>query len=269
MNKKRLIFTVCIVFLTIIHLMPTVGFAEEGSIQGKGKIEFTGNLPVDPVDPEDPYVPVDPGPGPSTDGLLRFDFAPTLNFGANKITETNRNFYVNAQLFHNGPKARGNFLQITDSRAETSGWTLQVRQEFQFKNDVIQTDSEKELRGAVLSFDNAWANSAFSKEKAPQISKDTIQLNAQGTTFPVASAEKGQGRGTWLISFGASEENKNNQSNTLFPKLDEKNNPIFDPAFENQAIYGNKAISLSVPDGVKIHPVQYQTELTWLLAELP
>ncbi|MFD1901710.1 hypothetical protein GQR36_20090 [Enterococcus termitis] len=26
---------------------------------------------------------------------------------------------------------------------------------------------------------------------------------------------------------------------------------------------------LSVPDGVKIHPVQYQTELTWILAELP
>jgi hypothetical protein len=268
MKKQIWILTVSLLFLTIQGTALSVS-AEEGTFTGKGTIEYTGEVPKTPVDPENPEKPVDPGPGPSTDGLLRFDFAPTLNFGSNKITETNRNFYVNAQLFHDGPSARGNFLQITDSRAESLGWTLQVRQEYQFKNDVIQEDGEKELKGAVLSFDKTWANTAYTQEKSPQISKDIIQLNAQGTTFPVASAETGQGRGTWIISFGASKENNHDQPNTLFPKLDEKNQPILDENFENQEVYGNQAIFLSVPDGVKIHPVQYQTELTWILAELP
>ncbi|MGX7150155.1 WxL domain-containing protein, partial [Enterococcus ureasiticus] len=115
----------------------------------------------------------------------------------------------------------------------------------------------------------AWANSAYTQEKSPQLSKDIIQLNAPGTTFPVATADQGQGKGTWIISFGASAENAGDQASTLFPKVDEKNQPILDENFENQQVQGNKAIFLSVPDAVKIHPVQYQTELTWILAELP
>lgn len=267
--KKRII--TCIIGWTLLQVISLnkVAFAEENSVTGQGTIKYAGELSKDPVDPENPWKPVDPGPGPSTDGLLRFDFAPTLNFGSNKITQTNRNFYVNAQLFHDGPAARGNFLQITDSRPENSGWTLQVRQEYQFKNDIIQEDNEKELKGAVLSFDKAWANSAYTQEKSPQIMKDIIQLNAQGTTFPVASAEQGQGKGTWLISFGASADNSQGQPTTLFPRVDENNQPITDGNFENQQVFGNKAIFLSVPDGAKIHPVQYQTELTWILAELP
>lgn len=268
MKRQTLIFAVGMLFLAIIGTQ-NVAFAEENSVTGKGTIEYTGEHPKEPVDPENPVKPVDPGPTPSTDGDLRFDFAPTLNFGRSKITETDRNFYVNAQLFHDGPTARGNYLQLTDSRPESSGWILQVRQEYQFKNEVIQDDKEKELRGAVLSFDKAWANSAYTQEKSPQLSKDIIQLNAPGTTFPVASADQGQGKGTWIISFGASAENHQEQQNTLFPKVDEKNQPILDENFENQQVYGNKAIFLSVPDAVKIHPVQYQTELTWILAELP
>ncbi|MEI5994538.1 WxL domain-containing protein [Candidatus Enterococcus mansonii] len=268
MNRKPVMLAAAMLFLVTMESKDLV-FAEEHSVTGHGAVEYTGEYPKEPVDPENPEKPVNPGPGASTDGELRFDFAPTLNFGKNKITEANRNFYVNAQLFHNGPSARGNFLQITDSRAERSGWTLQVRQEYQFKNDVIQEEKEKELRGAVLSFDKAWANSAYTQEKAPQLSKDIIQLNAQEITFPVASADQGQGKGSWIISFGASDENKHEQTPTLFPKVDEKNQPILDEQFENQQVYGNKAIFLSVPDTVTIHPVQYQTELTWILAELP
>ncbi|MGX7202949.1 hypothetical protein BCR22_10815 [Enterococcus plantarum] len=268
MKKKRLILAAFMLFLATVGVMDFAS-AEEKTVTGHGTVEYTGEHPKEPVDPEKPVKPVDPGPGPSTDGDLRFDFAPTLNFGRSKITETDRNFYVNAQLFHDGTPARGNYLQITDSRAEASGWTLQVRQEYQFKNDVIQDDAEKELKGAVLSFDKAWANSAYTQEKSPQLSKDIIQLNAPGTTFPVASADQGQGKGTWIISFGASAENNGDQANTMFPKVDEKNQPVLDENFENQQVQGNKAIFLSVPDAVKIHPVQYQTELTWILAELP
>ena len=268
MKKRSLIITAGMLLLAIVGTKNLVS-AEENKVSGNGTIEYTGEHPKEPVDPENPVKPVDPGPGPSTDGDLRFDFAPTLNFGRSKITKTDRNFYVNAQLFHDETAARANFLQVTDSRPEGSGWTLQVRQEYQFKNDVIQEEKEKELRGAVLSFDKAWANSAYTQEKSPQISKDIIQLNAPGTTFPVASADQGQGKGTWVISFGASAENSQEQATTLFPKVDEKNQPILDETFENQQAYGNKAIFLSVPDAVKIHPVQYQTELTWILAELP
>lgn len=267
--KKRT--SSCIIGLLFLITVTTneIVLAEEKSVTGHGIIEYTGEHPKDPVDPENPTKPVDPGPGPSTDGLLRFDFAPTLNFGRNKINQTGRNFYVNAQLFHDGPTARGNFLQITDSRPNSSGWTLQVRQEYQFKNDIIQEDHEQELRGAVLSFDKGWANSAYTQEQPPKIMKDIIQLNTQGTTFPVASADQGEGRGTWIISFGASADNNQGQTTTLFPRVDEDNQPITDKNFEDQQVYGNNAIFLSVPDATKIHPVQYQTELTWILAELP
>lgn len=269
MKKKSFFLMSLLVFVSSFLLMNKPVYGKESSIDGTGSIGYTGELPKDPIDPENPPDKVDPGPSPSTDGALRFDFAPTLNFGSRKITKNERKFYAQAQLFHGDIPPRGNYIQITDSRADDSGWTLQVRQEYQFKNDIIQTKSEKELKGATLSFDKIWANSSFTQEKAPQISKETILIDSQGTTFPIAQANVGEGRGTWVISFGASEGNKSNQLNTLIPKVDDSNQPVTDKEFENQQIYENSAIFLSVPPATMIHPVQYQTELTWILAELP
>ncbi|MGC6768512.1 WxL domain-containing protein [Enterococcus sp. LJL128] len=244
--------------------------AEENIGKTDGRVEVIGDIPKEPIDPEIPINPVDPGPGPSTDGDLRFDFVSAFNLGRNKITyEKERLYHVNAQLFHDGTPARGNYVQITDQRSGSKGWSLQVRQEHQFQNDVIQKQEEKELRGAVFSLDNGWANSPFSAEKAPEVTRDTIEINEIGITYNVAVATPGSGKGTWTIEFGASENNSNGQMNTLFPKTNEDGSAVLDTAFENQQVYGNKAVSLSVPMTTKLYPVQYQTVLTWILAELP
>lgn len=266
MNKKILILNACL--FTGFSYGMTVS-AAPSDLEGKGTVDLEVEYTPEPVDPENPRTAVDPGVGPFTRGPLRFDFAPTLNFGTNKIVDTNRKFYANAQLFRTKTSARGNFIQVTNSRVGENGWSLQVRQEYQFRNDVIQKEDEKELKGAVLSFDHIWLSSAY-QGKAPQVvSKDTIKIESQATTYPLVTAAAGEGKGKWSISFGASKTNRVGQPNTLFERKDENGKAILDPKFGNKQVYGNEAISLTIPDATKIYPLEYQTELTWIIGSLP
>lgn len=244
----------------------TTAWAETDTVSGEGHIGFEGELPSGPMDPEEPATPVDPGETPSTSGPLRIDFVPTLNFHANKITDKDMIYPVNAQLFHDGTPARGNYVQVTDLRGGASGWTLQLRQETQFKN---ANTPNSQLDGAVLSLDKAWVNSTESANLAPSVSKDVIHLDNIGATYNLAEASSGKGNGTWLISFGASQTNPKDLESTLTPKLDSSGEAVLDPAFENQQIQENRAITLSIPGATKIDPVTYSTVLTWVLAELP
>lgn len=264
-------FTISITLVMFSCMIVSISKADSnvvgGPLEGNGTVTVEGRGNTDPIDPENPDSPADPGEGPSTDGSLRFDFVSSLNFGNAKITSSDREYFSQAQLFHSDTAARGAYVQITDERKGSTGWTLQVKQSYQFKNDVIQNVQERELNGAVLSFDKGWAN-AFNPANPPVVTRDTINLTNVGNYYDVARADEGSGYGTWIIEFGASEENKGNQGNTLKPLVDENGEPIIDSVFNKQA-YSNSAISLKIPDSTKIYPVQYQTELTWLLAELP
>ena len=63
---------------------------------------------VDPVDP-DPNNPVNPWdpttpdhkPNPGTDGPLSIDFASSIDFGKNKITNKDETYYANPQYLWN------------------------------------------------------------------------------------------------------------------------------------------------------------------------
>lgn len=269
MKQKRNVASIfCALFLLFV-LIPT-GYAQDQALNGSGSVRFQGRKPTNPVDPENPLMPVTPGGGGSTEGDLRFDFAPSINFGSHKITEDGeRLFYAHAQMYHDGTEPRGNHVQITDHRNEPSGWSLQVRQEHPFRNESVAEETEKELKGSILSFDNGWANSAHTAEVPPKLTKDTLQIDAAATTYLIATAEAGEGCGTWLITFGASQDNEHEQPATLSQKLDEKGNPVFDEMYGEQPVYHNEAVSLMIPDSVKLHPGKYQTELTWILAALP
>lgn len=239
----------------------------ETSSGGSGSVEFIdGEYPTDVFDPENPGTIVDPGESPSTNGALRIDFVPQLNFWANEISEEDQTYNANAQLFHSDTGARGNFVQVSDHRSTKGGWLLQVRQQTQFENE--QTKNSK-LNGAVISFDRSWANSTWSTQYAPVVSKEIINIHNIGETYNLAQAEPGTGMGTWAIEFGASIENTQGQKDTLIPRLDEKDQPILDPTFGNKPIYQNTAVTLSVPGKTKTDPVHYQTVLTWILSELP
>lgn len=247
--------------------LPVSALAETSSTTGNGHVQFAGDGGDGLIrDPEHPETSVDPGESPKTTGDLRIEFVPQLNFSANKLSSKDTSYPVNAQLFHDGTAARGNFIQISDYRGGALGWTLQLRQEMQFYNPDTPN---RQLDGAVLSLDQAWTNSAQSADQAPVVSKEVIHLDNIGSTYNLAEAAVGTGSGTWSISFGASAENPLGVPNTLTPKTTEDGQPVVDGSYENQQVQENSAIKLSVPGASKKDPVAYTTVLTWILAELP
>lgn len=268
MTKKRNKFLImtsmfvvfnCVSFLTVQ--------AESGSLNHSGSVSVIGSDTTNLIDPENPGIIVDPGKSPSTKGSLRIDYVSALDFGESKIVKGTRRYNALAQQFFGETGPRGSYIQITNQQANSSGWTLQVKQENQFVNSIIQEKEEQELKGAVLSLDKGWANSSGPSE-APTVTRETIALSSIGTAYEVATAENNSGKGVWTIAFGASETNTSDQPITLTPVVDASNNPVMDTTY-NKPVYSNSAITLTVPETTVIHPVEYQTKITWILANLP
>lgn len=241
--------------------------AEASQKTGGAEIDLKRFKETDSIirDPENPVKEVDPGETPQTDGDLRIDFVPKLNFSTVKITEEAAVYPINAQLFHDETSARGNFIQVSDYRDHSSGWTLQVRQEEQFKH-VSKIGAQ--LKGAVISFDQAWTNSTNKRSLSPSVSKDVIHMSNVGETYNLAQAQDEKGSGTWSIIFGASKDNKNGRPNSLELRKDSSGKTIEDPIFK-KPVYSNQAITLSVPKETEKVAGAYSTVLTWILAELP
>lgn len=239
----------------------------ESAREGGAEIDLKRFKETDSIirDPENPEVQVDPGETPQTEGDLRIDFVPKLNFSTVMISDKTAVFPVNAQLFHGDTKARGNFVQVSDYRDDSTGWTLQVRQEQQFKH---RTKAGAELKGAVISLDQIWTNSTKDAALSPSVSKEVIHMSNIGDTYNLAQAQPDKGSGTWSIIFGASKENKNERPNSLEPRLDSSGKAIEDPIFK-KPVYSNQAITLSVPKETEKQTGAYSTVLTWILAELP
>ncbi|MDA9472505.1 WxL domain-containing protein [Enterococcus sp. 5H] len=256
-----------LILLASVTLFSLNVYATSDSLDQSGRVTVEGSSISNPVDPENPGDITDPGEGPSTDGPLRIDYVSSLDFGRVQLADTNLTFMAFAQQFLSETGPRGSFIQITDQRTNSTGWTLQVKQNHQFRNTVIQESSEQELSGAVLSLDKGWANSS-GNSSSPTVTRETIALNSIGTAYELATATAGNGRGVWTIAFGASETNSNNMENTLSPVVDAAGNAVKDE-FSGKPAYHNSAISLTIPAATKIYPVQYATEITWILAELP
>ncbi|MEI5995348.1 WxL domain-containing protein [Candidatus Enterococcus mansonii] len=263
MKKK-----VAIVFFASLFLLSTPHADAQAKSDGQnGTIGFDASLiPPQVVDPEKPGKPSDPGPSPSTEGFLRIDFVPRLDFGRNQLMKKDQSYKARAQLFHDDTGARGNFVQVTDSRATGAGWTLQVRQETDF---MIPDKEDSKLIGSYISLDKSWTNSTLDEKYAPTLVNDVIKIDKIKTTYELAKADKGKGQGIWSVEFGASEENEKSLDNTLTPLVDENNQPILDPNFGNKQAYENSAVTFFVPGASNREPGKYQTVLTWILSELP
>ncbi|MGX7024911.1 WxL domain-containing protein [Vagococcus hydrophili] len=261
---KKKVMIVPLAMLLSLGVTATSVSADGGTdavTDGRVTVEDSGKTGI--VDPENPDKLVDPGELRATEGSLRFDYVSALDFGKVKIGPKNREFDSLAQNFMNKETdARGFFLQISDFREKKSGWTLQVKQEEQFK-----TPEYDELTGGVLSFDNGWANNQ-SKKGTPTVTRNTIKINNIGESYDVASAATGEGTGIWSIAFGASDKNSNNQKATLKAEKDDKGKPLMDATY-NKPVYRNSAVSLSIPESTNVLPKEYQTKITWILGELP
>jgi hypothetical protein len=257
MRKKTLIFSVVALSFLDIGLQVQA----ESSATQNGSVTFEGDLPTPPRDPDKPDNPVNPGPIEPSRGDLRLILAPQLDFGRNEIVDSNMTLYTKAQLFKGGQPARANYVEVVDERAEATGWTLRLKQETQFTSTK---DEKITLEGAQLSFVQPWASSTEESQYAPNVREAMKML--PGNDYVIATADKGKGMHTWMISFGDSKENVSGRGNTLVP-VTENGKQVTDG--EYGPVFLNKAIELFVPENTKKEAVDYQTILTWTLLSGP
>ncbi|WP_413518079.1 WxL domain-containing protein [Carnobacterium maltaromaticum] len=245
------------VVLTVIGLgAPTFSaLAEEGeSYQSNGSVEFIANTdPVSPVDPENPdpekpVTPIDPtdptGTNPGTSGPLSIDYASSLDFGQNKITNKNETYYANAQTFAEmKSEYRGNYVQVTDNRGTNSGWALNLKQEGQLTSETAK--QYKELTGAQISLGASVASSISEGVLSPVVTN--VQLDPEGANSVIMLAKEGSGAGTWVDYFGKAEE----------------------MTIDGKIVQKNKSVTLEIPGKTPKEAVKYTTKLTWSLTDVP
>lgn len=233
--------------------------------KNSGKVSVKDKGTTEIFDPEHPDKVVDPGTKSSTNGSLRIDFVTSLNFGLANSNSESRKYLSEAQLFVDETPARGYFIQVSDFR-DKDGWELLLTQKSQFKSSIIQDLDHQELNGAVLSFDNGWANTN-GNGTAPLVTRDAVVLSNLNNAYSVAKAKEGEGKGSWAITFGASEDNPQQNTPTLKALYDNKK-PVVSKDLEKQK-FSNSAISLTVPAETLIYPVEYTTTLEWTLLSGP
>ncbi|WP_201740730.1 WxL domain-containing protein [Listeria sp. SHR_NRA_18] len=247
--KNVLISTVA---MSVIILSPLSVLAAE--YESNGQIEFIPNTdsvsPVDPTNPENPISPVDPlspdgKPNVGTTGPLSIDYASSLDFGTNKISNKDMMYYAKAQEIYGDEDVHlPNYVQVSDNLGTNGGWALTVKQEGQFKNNNTQN---KELIGSQIQLQNGEAISNAENMQAPNVSQNII-LNPDGAAALVMEAEKTAGAGTWLSRWGGVEETVNDVGET---------------------VYKTKTISLNIPGKTPKDAVKYSTTLTWNLSDIP
>lgn len=257
MKKVSLMTVATLAALSLSTIGGVVSHAADAEYDSNGVVEFIPNpdptKPVDPTDPDptnpvDPVDPTDPtGPNPGTDGPLSIDYASSLDFGVNKITNKDEVYYARAQQFKDNRAATPNYVQVSDNRGNNAGWTLKVKQNGQFK--AVSTLNDTLTGSAVkLSSPTVASNSTAVHPTAAA----TIELDPAGTESLVMSAKKDQGAGTYVDRWGTVETVK---------ESDKDGNEVDADV--------TKAITLSVPGSTPKDAVKYSTSLTWSLSDVP
>lgn len=257
MNKITSVSLSALLLSTLVLGAGTALAAEEKSYGSNGQIEFImGEQPVKPVDPTDPTKPVDPvdptnpggEPEPGTGGPLSIDFASSLDFGKNEITNDTITYYANPQTFKGdlADETRANYVQVSDLRGNNAGWTLTVKQNQQFTSETAK--KFKVLDGSTIAFSAGKANSA-SAELVTAPTTGDFTLDPAGATSIVMSAAADTGVGTWTNTFGIIEDMQVGESEVTVEK--------------------NKAIALEIPGATPKEAALYKTTLTWTLTDTP
>lgn len=241
--KKPLKIVSSIVFTSTLLIGGSlIASADGGEYDTTGTISFTPYTGItDPIDPDNPDEKVEPknpdgtDPIPGTTGPLSIDFASSFDFGEQAITSEDQTYFATPQtiLIDGIEEERANYVQVSDNRGLETGWTLQVRQEEQFK-----TEEAEELTGAAILISNVNVQTS-SASSLPSTVSSEIDLTA-GVLSDVMSAEAGEGAGTYVARFG-------------------------DAGDENIST----SVSLTVPGSTTKYAKEYSTNLTWVLTDAP
>ena len=259
MKASYKIAGVLLLSLTAIQTAVPTFAAEDQEYSSTGVVEFVpydGQTdPLDPNDPDsdnpvNPWDPNDPDnePDEGTNGPLSLDYASSIDFGKNKISNKDEIYYAEPQYMWNtdhtemdSSSARPAYVQVSDNRGTNAGWSLSVKQENQLSND---STLNKELTGAQISFMDSEAVSNMEGVTSPK----TFDFDlTPGAGSNVMNASKDTGAGTWIDRFGSIQEME----------------------IEGENIWKDTSITLSIPGETPKDAVQYSTTLTWILADTP
>lgn len=266
MKQSKIILSSLLVS-SILLASGGVALAADTSATTDGIVQFKDasgeKNPVDPTE-EDPK-PVDPEIPVGTDGLLRLDQVPTLNFGTVEIkgqevkapvqyvklnkTDGSLLYYVPA------------YLQVTDERGTNAGWSVSAQLD-SFKavdkttNQVVS--GVEPLKGATVSFKNGQVKNhsgltATEVASSQPTAYDVIDLEANDTVGAQkilgATAEKGMG--TWTNSYYT------NDGSLLAPPT-------------AQTVETDNSIELSIPGTAKkSKEYNYVSTITWTVSDTP
>lgn len=256
---RKLLFSVSVVSLLGISGLSIEAHAEENKhYESNSLVEFVPSMdPTDPVnpenpDPEKPVKPVDPtnpdGPNPGTNGPLSIDYASSLKFGRNRISNRDQVYFARAQSYHEDQFNTANFVQVSDHRGTNSGWSLKVKQQKQLT--ATSETLNNVLTGAQIMLARPIVNSNALNVEKPEAMDEVVLI--PGEESVLVTAKIGAGAGTWSTHWGEVME------------MEER-----DEYGESQSINVTKDIQLSVPGATPKDAVTYQTSLVWMLTDVP
>ncbi len=162
---------------------------------------------VDPRDPLNPDVDVDPDNRPTlpeNQGLISIDFISQFDFGHVPIRSSQAYYPALPQKLRNAENdpaggERPNYVQISDRREASTGWTLSAR----LDEAGFVSEEGHQLRGVQLLLNNIRMATTSSNTSSAPTYWESRELNAGRQIL--AKAEEGQGSGTWIQRFGDGE----------------------------------------------------------------
>lgn len=161
--------------------------------------------PVDPLDPEEEVNPENPPVIPEDQGLISIDFVSQFNFGEVPIRSGATTYNALPQSLLNedstaSEEERPNYIQISDRRAETTGWELTAR----LSEEGFRTAAGEQLKGARILLENTEMVTTRSNEGTEPFYNSTAVLEP-GILRSLAVARNSAGRGTWIQRYGNQE----------------------------------------------------------------
>lgn len=235
--------------------------AENGSEDGYNRtmesnsdVNFVPNSdetnPIDPTDPTNPNPPTPEPVKPGTPGPLSIDYASDFGFGTQEITTDTVTYLAKPQTYSDSDKETPTYVQVTDKRGSNAGWTLNLKQDHQFKSEGSQNEY---IEGAVLTFEQG---EAVTNGKGITPSTHKAELDAEGGSYsPIMTAAKTEGTGTWATMFGTSAGLVDTE--------------VIGADGEKVTEKRDQGVKLTIPGATQTDATEYSTTLTWQLTNEP
>lgn len=209
-NKKSFIMGALIIGASLLVSSITTSsiLAEGDKQQSNASVEFTAPdstkpvVPVDPTDPTKPLEPINPDDGKGTEstGPLTIDYVPHFKFGKTEIDGSIKTL---------NSTSKRPYIQVSDRRATGEGWTLSAEMGNFVNGTHSIKDATLELKnGAVKTTDD-------STTTGRPTTTNSITLTSDGSKQNIMNATKGQGMGTWLVSWLAGDSEDLNENAVL------------------------------------------------------